>query len=121
MRFSLSHPMGEGRGEGNLLLKTLFHLQPSSHAVGSGNAPKCIGNEKCRCPVALKIALAIAGARISFAGSPMLLAPVGETGSGFSTMIAFISGKSIERGIRYVFRLRVVILPSGALTSSCSA
>src|ERR1019366_859387 len=76
------------------------HRRHSSSGGSSGTADSLIGSASCRLPVALKMAFAIAGARISFVGSPRALAPLGDCGSGFSTMIAVISGRSMARGMR---------------------
>src|ERR1017187_8366578 len=77
-----------------------LHSRHSSSGGSSGSADILIGSANSRRPVAWKMALAIAGARISLVGSPMAFAPLGDSGSGFSTMIAVISGRSVARGMR---------------------
>src|ERR1035437_3371453 len=59
------------------------------------------GISQMRLPVALQMALTMAGAASSLVGSPIDLAPNGPATSSFSTMIALMGGTSIEVGIRY--------------------
>src|ERR1017187_9150125 len=77
-----------------------LHSRHSSSGGSSGSADILIGSANSRRPVAWKMALAIAGARISLVGSPVAFAPLRASGSGFSTMIAVISGRSVARGMR---------------------
>src|SRR5439155_13711841 len=73
-----------------------FHLLSSASSTRSG----VIGSRRRRAPVALQIALAIAGAAPTSEGSPTPLAPTGCVGSGSSSTMALIStGTSSTPGI----------------------
>src|ERR1039458_881683 len=71
----------------------------------SNTRSRVAGISQMRLPVALYMALTMAGAASSFVGSPTDLAPHGPLASSFSTMIALMCGTSIEVAIRYSSKL----------------
>src|ERR1039458_1249681 len=71
----------------------------------SNTRSRVAGISQMRLPVALYMALTMAGAASSFVGSPTDFAPNGPVASSFSTMIALMCGTSIEVAIRYSSKL----------------